>query len=61
MRVLFLLVTMLLLSSCSTDEDSGKKIVNGVEKTLNIGPEGGCFYVNDNGNKSYVDRSDCSC
>ncbi|MFN3784685.1 MAG: hypothetical protein ACK4R6_12245 [Spirosomataceae bacterium] len=25
------------------------------------GPEGGCFYLNSNGNKVYVDRSYCKC
>ena len=27
---------------------------------LHIGPRGGCYYVNSNGNKTYVDRSECS-
>lgn len=25
------------------------------------GPRGGCYYKNSNGNKTYVDRSECSC
>lgn len=25
------------------------------------GPKGGCYYINSNGNKSYIDRSDCNC
>jgi hypothetical protein len=25
------------------------------------GPQGGCYYYNSNGNKSYVDRSNCNC
>jgi hypothetical protein len=30
-------------------------------KTLYTGPKGGCYYYNGNGNKTYVDRSECSC
>jgi hypothetical protein len=29
--------------------------------TLYTGPQGGCYYYNSNGNKSYVDRSNCNC
>lgn len=29
--------------------------------SLNRGPKGGCYYVNKNGNKTYVDRSLCKC
>jgi len=25
------------------------------------GPRGGCYYLNKNGNKTYVDRSYCDC
>ncbi|WPQ63270.1 hypothetical protein SIO70_00135 [Chitinophaga sancti] len=28
---------------------------------LNVGPRGGCYYLNKNGNKTYVDRSYCAC
>jgi hypothetical protein len=28
---------------------------------LKIGPKGGCYYINKNGNKTYVDRSYCNC
>jgi hypothetical protein len=34
--------------------DCGPK---GVE--LKRGPKGGCYYINKNGNKTYVDRSCC--
>lgn len=30
-------------------------------KKLNRGPRGGCYYINKNGNKTYVDRSLCKC
>lgn len=29
--------------------------------TLFTGPQGGCYYKNSNGNKTYVDRSECNC
>lgn len=29
--------------------------------TLYTGPQGGCYYYNSNGNKTYVDRSECNC
>lgn len=25
------------------------------------GPSGGCYYINSNGNKVYVDRNECHC
>lgn len=28
---------------------------------LYLGPQGGCYYINSNGNKTYVDRSECDC
>lgn len=28
---------------------------------LYTGPQGGCYYYNSNGNKTYVDRSECNC
>ena len=30
-------------------------------RTLYKGPEGGCYYINSNGNKTYVDRKKCNC
>lgn len=30
-------------------------------KQLYKGPQGGCYYINSNGNKTYVDRSYCNC
>ncbi len=30
-------------------------------KILYTGPRGGCYYKNSNGNKTYVDRSECNC
>lgn len=30
-------------------------------KQLYKGPQGGCYYINSNGNKTYVNRSECNC
>jgi len=30
-------------------------------KTLYTGPQGGCYYYNSKGNRTYVDRSKCNC
>ena len=73
MRKLYLIFIFLLFLNCTssdtpgdsksnkTTQDCGVKVVKGVSKKLHIGPRGGCYYINDNGNKSYVDRSDCKC
>jgi hypothetical protein len=30
-------------------------------RSLQLGPEGGCYYINSSGKKTYVDRSNCKC
>lgn len=54
---------MLTCFSCGGDgEDALPSIScfhNG--KALHVGPKGGCYYINSNGNKTYVDRSECRC
>ncbi len=47
------------VSSPPSTGDSKCGIYNG--KQLYIGPKGGCYYINSNGNKTYVDRGYCSC
>ncbi len=44
-------------SSSSSDTPCGYH--NG--KRLYKGPRGGCYYMNSNNNKTYVDRSECHC
>lgn len=39
------------------DVDAPVRSYNG--HVLQIGPRGGCYYINSNGNKTYVDRSFC--
>ncbi len=69
MRVKSLLLLLALsfslcLTSCEDDDSSSNDPIecgthNG--KQLYKGPEGGCYYMNSNGNKTYVDRSECDC
>lgn len=57
-----ILILFFLFASLSCSQTlCGTKIVSGEQKTLSIGPNGGCYYINSNGNKSYVDRSECNC
>lgn len=58
---IFILFFTVTLNACASDGDCGTKTVSGVQRSLVKGPEGGCYYVNSNGNKSYVDRSECQC
>lgn len=46
------------LSSGSTSS-SGSRRRSGGGRQLHMGPRGGCYYINSNGNKTYVDRSEC--
>src|SRR5690606_33406875 len=39
---------------------SPKRKSSAVQKTYIRGPRGGCYYINSNGNKTYVDRSLCN-
>jgi len=57
-----LLILIVALFACSKDSDSpssGCGSHNG--HALHKGPDGGCYYINSNGNKTYVDRSECNC
>ena len=60
MRRIFFLFFIVIAFGCS-DTLCGTKIVSGEQKTLTLGPNGGCYYVNNSGNKSYVDKSECNC
>ena len=49
------------LTSSSSESSSSSKICYHNDKQLYTGPQGGCYYINSNGNKTYVDRSECDC
>src|SRR4051794_29533909 len=63
----YLVIILLILSvaciktanSSSSGSDSPCGSYNGHQ--LYKGSEGGCYYINSSGNKSYVDRSQCNC
>lgn len=75
MKKYYLLILSLLLFSCSADSsneeldysslssnsnsnsNSGNCYYNGHK--LYVGEQGGCYYYNSSGNKTYVDRSYC--
>lgn len=69
LKVLILLIMTVTVMSCdntgiedSTQENTssnGCGFYNG--HTLHEGPQGGCYYINSNGNKTYVERKYCSC
>lgn len=62
MKKIYLLTSiMLLFFSCSKDSDTGSGCGYHNGKPLSLGPQGGCYYTNDNGNKIYVARSECKC
>jgi hypothetical protein len=65
--LIIFLIFSLSFSSCESKEDENIETKtewrcgthNG--KELWTGPQGGCYYYNSNGNKTYVDRSECNC
>ena len=65
-KLLFYTFTVLMLLGCSKDDSSDPEsfVSGGCKyngKSLYRGPEGGCYYINSNGNKTYVDRYHCNC
>lgn len=63
-RLPFLTVLLFAAVSCEKDAmSSGSSSDCGTHngKALHRGPDGGCYYYNSSGNKTYVDRSECRC
>lgn len=66
-RFIIFLLALLSISTSNCTEESDENgssdypcgFHNG--KQLYTGPKGGCYYFNSNGNKTYVDRSECNC
>lgn len=63
MRKLLLIAMLLFCISCGTGDDdyNGSSCGSYNGHALYVGPKGGCYYYNSNGNKTYVDRSYCNC
>lgn len=63
--VLFLglILTSLIFSTCKKKDVSSSDTPCGTHngKQLYKGPQDGCYYINSNGNKTYVDKSECNC
>ncbi|WP_405199368.1 hypothetical protein [Christiangramia sp. LLG6405-1] len=59
--ITYCLISFSILAVSCSAEDSRSECGTHNGKQLNIGPEGGCYYINSNGNKTYVDRSECRC
>jgi hypothetical protein len=66
-KILIITLSLGFLTSCSKDEStcdncpSGSyQTTDGVVHNTYLGPSGGCYYINSNGNKTYVDRSYCN-
>ncbi len=60
--IITLLISVSSLTSCDSTEDNSEwecGTYNG--NILYTGSQGGCYYKNSNGNKTYVDRSECNC
>ncbi len=59
----FLLLAILSCSGSDEEASTGDKPcgyhAGGAQ--LYLGPQGGCYYINSNNNKTYVDRADCKC
>jgi len=55
------LLGTLILYSCEQSTDAGSSCGTYNGRSLYLGPEGGCYYINSSGNKTYVDRSNCKC
>jgi len=51
----------LTLASCTKTDEPGEPCGYHNGSELFLGPKGGCYYLNSNGNKTYVDRSECKC
>jgi len=47
-------------SNTSSSRSSTSKYTPSTRRVYHTGPKGGCYYINSNGNKTYVDRSKCN-
>jgi len=65
MKKISLVVLMLSVTlACQKDDATGTDRACGTYKSgqsLRVGPDGGCYYLNSNGNKTYVEREACKC
>lgn len=70
-RFFLLLVLLSSTLACQKDESTeGSSLTPATDRpcgtyksgqSLRKGPEGGCYYINSNGNKTYVEKEACKC
>lgn len=58
---LFLSLILISFMSCATSEEISYSCGTYNGHQLYLGPKGGCYYINSNNNKTYVDRDYCHC
>lgn len=61
MKYLFLLAAFVSILACEKDDSTSSNCGSHNGNQLYKGPEGGCYYINSNGNKTYVEASECNC
>ena len=61
MRYLIIIIISASFFACKKDDSSPSSCGTHNGKQLYKGPEGGCYYINSNGNKTYVESSECTC
>lgn len=63
MKKILCCIAFIGLLGCSKDSGLGSSSGCGTHngKTLYKGEQGGCYYIDSNGNKAYVSRSECKC
>jgi hypothetical protein len=65
-QIILTVITTLLVSCATTEEITSSQSSNQTCGTYNghqlyKGSSGGCYYINSNNNKTYVDASHCNC
>lgn len=63
-KILLVFTCILIFNACGFEEEldlTEKECGTHNGNILYVGPEGGCYYYNSNGNQTYVDRSECNC
>ena len=61
MRSILLLFAFAGILACEKEDSSPSNCGTHNGKQLYKGPEGGCYYINSNGNKTSVEASECNC
>ena len=64
-----IILSFLIVGACSGEDNNEFESSNQADwkcgthngNQLWTGPRGGCYYINSNDNKTYVDRSECNC